>query len=866
MSISVLAEIVEWSSGRPPWQQDALRRLITTGDISDGDICELANLCKSRHGLAARENPNPLFAYHLPQPKAGNGPVCLESLTHHRGVNALANDQTIEFGPCLTVVYGGNAAGKSGYTRILKSACRARQAEEILGNVVSTAVPRPSATIHFTVGGKAHSHSWDDDRPQNESMSRVSVFDRHCAGVYVGEQTDVAYRPLGLDLFDKLSEVCSRVKKILEKEQNALESGPLQYLDVARGTAVHELITNLNSLTNPDSVRQLATLTTAESELVEELRTRLRDLQSADPETTSRRIELRAGRAEILVARVNSTDELFSEGSMKELFEKRNLIEETRRTAEGLRKLAFDGQPLPNAGTDAWRALWEAARRFSTVDAYPDAEFPFTGDGSLCVLCQQALVGEAVGRLQQFKDFLDSAVQGQYEEAVNGYRERQLAIDEERILDDQTREALRDVQIEEPGLAEAVLTHLTGAETYRLELKAAITENRPFREHLPFVPLDLERMQRYIANARQTAMELRGASQPEAVKRLMSELSELESRQVLADHLSEVLEEVERKKKVAAYQVCMKETQTTAITRKSSEVTRRAVTEQLIESFEEELKALRFRHVEVQMVDSGGSRGVLYHRLRLRRAPDTEVPKVVSEGEARCLSIASFFAELSTSNDRSAILFDDPVSSLDHEWRDNVADRLVSESQNRQVIVFTHDIVFLLALTGKAEQLGVNLKSQHLWRDVNNAGFSSQELPSLAMKVSDRIGVLKKLWQDADKEYRKGDKRKYEREGAYIYGLLREAWERGFEEVLLWGSVERYRKTIETQRAKCLADIEEEDLTTLQAGMTKCSRWLAGHDQAPAENATFPDSMELRDDVEALETWVRIIRKRRSRR
>ena len=863
MSINVLTDILEWSSGRPPWQRDALRRLIVNGNVSEADISELANLCKSRHGLAARENPSPLISDHLPQPNTGIGLVRLESLTHHRGVNALANDQTIEFGPCLTVVYGGNAAGKSGYTRILKSACRARRAEEILGNVVSTTVPRPSATIEFTAGGKALTHSWDDSQPLNDFLSKVSVFDRHCAGVYVAEQTDVAYRPMGLDLFDKLSEVCSGVRKILEREQNALESGQLRNLDVASGTAVHELITNLNPLTNPNSVRELATLTAEESQRIQELRTRLRDLQSADPATTARTIELRARRAEILVERVNTAEELFAEDSKEELFNARDMMEETQRAAEGLRKLVFDGQPLPNTGSDSWRALWEAARRFSAIDAYPGAEFPFTEEGSLCVLCQQPLVDEAVHRLQQFRDFLESAIQGQHEQAVSGYRERKLAIEEGRILDDQAREVLHDIQIDEPGLAEAVLTHLTGAEEYRQELKVAITENKSFRDILPFVDFDLEGLQRYIENSRQTARELRLVSQPEAVDRLMSELCELESRQVLAGHLSEVLEEVERKKRVAVYQVCMKETQTTAITRKSSEVTRQAVTEQLIESFEAELKALRFRHVEVHMVDSGGSRGVLYHRLRLRRAPETEVPKVVSEGEARCLSIASFFAELSTSDDRSAILFDDPVSSLDHEWRDNVADRLVLESQNRQVIVFTHDIVFLLALTGKAEQLGVNLKSQHLWRDANSAGFSSQELPLLAMKVSDRVGVLKKLWQDADKEYRKGDKRKYERDGAYIYGLLREAWERGFEEVLLGGSVERYRKTIETQRAKCIADIEEGDLTRLQAGMTKCSRWLAGHDQAPAENAAFPDSNELLDDIEALKTWVQDIRKRR---
>ncbi len=258
-----------------------------------------------------------------------------------------------------------------------------------------------------------------------------------------------------------------------------------------------------------------------------------------------------------------------------------------------------------------------------------------------------------------------------------------------------------------------------------------------------------------------------------------------------------------------------------------------------------------------------GSRGALYHKLQLRRAPGVEVSKVVSEGEAQCLSIASFFAELSTAADQSAILFDDPVSSLDHNWRENVAERLVVESRSRQVIVFTHDIVFLLALTEKANKLGVELKNQHLRRNQTVPGFSSQRLPRAAMKLNTRIGYLKDLCQSATATYAKGNQEKYEQEAEYIYGLLREAWERGLEEVLLGGTVERYRNTIQTQRVSQLADICATDCNVLEAGMTKCSKWLPGHDLSAAENAPFPEPNELKEDIEALEIWVQNIRTRR---
>ena len=43
-------------------------------------------------------------------------------------------------------------------------------------------------------------------------------------------------------------------------------------------------------------------------------------------------------------------------------------------------------------------------------------------------------------------------------------------------------------------------------------------------------------------------------------------------------------------------------------------------------------------------------------------------------------------------------VFDDPVSSLDHRHRDRVAERLAEEGKTRQVVVFTHDMAFLLLL------------------------------------------------------------------------------------------------------------------------------------------------------------------------
>lgn len=46
--------------------------------------------------------------------------------------------------------------------------------------------------------------------------------------------------------------------------------------------------------------------------------------------------------------------------------------------------------------------------------------------------------------------------------------------------------------------------------------------------------------------------------------------------------------------------------------------------------------------------------------------------------------------------------------------------------------------------------------------------------------------------------------------------------------------------------------------------MTKCSKWLPGHDQAAAARAEIPEPAVVKIDIEALERWVAGIHKRRN--
>ncbi len=346
--MDVLGEILAWSKDRPDWQRDALRRLVLSGELKDEDIDELTEICKSAYGLAEAQEKAPLLKEHIPANGPGAGQVTVQSIFHHHGVNALAEDQTLKFGPQLTVVYGDNAAGKSGYTRILKSACRARGAEHILGNVLSGAAPPvPAFSIKYKVGGGAV-QEWAGNG-DDESIARVGVFDNRSASVYLTEKTDVAFRPFGLDLFDKLAQACKAVRAKLEREQRGLGPSTVQMLELPENTAAAKLLAGLSSLTEPEKVKTLVTLSEAEQERLTLLEKQLVDLQANDPVKAARELKLRAGRFRALVTHLKKLDDALSQVAVKAVFDAQTDTRKKKEQAEKLRENTFPAGLL--AGT-----------------------------------------------------------------------------------------------------------------------------------------------------------------------------------------------------------------------------------------------------------------------------------------------------------------------------------------------------------------------------------------------------------------------------------------------------------------------------------------------------------------------------------
>src|SRR5437870_1661250 len=124
--MGVYEDLLEWSRERPMWQRDALRRLAQSG-VTAQDVSELAELAYAEAAGRAGEKSIPLEATHLPTSLARGSEVRLRSVSELHNVNAIVDGVDLRFEPAgITVIYGDNASGKSGYVRVLKKLCRSR--------------------------------------------------------------------------------------------------------------------------------------------------------------------------------------------------------------------------------------------------------------------------------------------------------------------------------------------------------------------------------------------------------------------------------------------------------------------------------------------------------------------------------------------------------------------------------------------------------------------------------------------------------------------------------------------------------------------------------------------------------------------
>jgi energy-coupling factor transporter ATP-binding protein EcfA2 len=865
--MSLLNQILKWTESLPLWQRDACRRLLQKeSGLEEADHSELYALFKNENGIECDDalEPVPLTKGHLAAELAPGESVVIVSLRDLQNVNQISSDQTLTFSEAgMTVIYGGNGSGKSGYARVMKRACRARDQSEPIhpnANDPTAAKKVPTAKFDIKVGGTTHEVEWSRDATSPDRLSSISVFDSKCARSYITAEQDVAYLPYGLDIVENLAnQVLPKLSETLESEIGGIDVSKLPFEHLLGETKVGKVIEDLTVKSDADAITSLGTLTEDDTKRIAELE---KALKEGNPMAKAEESRLSAIRLKAFAEKLAKP--LAWVGA--DAVEKLHKLNEERTVAEEAEKKAADAlrageELLPGTGDQAWKLLFEAARSYSIEAACPGEEFPPSTEGKVCPLCQENLTGSGTNRLKRFDEYIQNDVAKTADTARKKVEMAKSKI-ETADLEVNADEALGDELKAMDGAIHQMVTVFQASIDTRRELMLQCLETSKWAEIPALIGSPGARVRQLAAQQLKTYRTLVRAADEDKRKTLEIELSELTARQSLAKSLNAVVELLDRMKKMSALEKCRPNLKTRPISDKSKEFATVAVTDELRKALDAEFEALGIGHIKTKLKERS-VRGKMFHQLLLDLPIAKKIDEILSEGEQRAIALGSFFAELVLANHSCGIVFDDPVSSLDHWRRRNVARRLVEEAKIRQVVVFTHDTSFLGQLCDEIEAAGIPSSKLFLeWQD-GSPGCVNAGLPWDHQGYKARINSLEQAQSRLAKAWPAYPGEKEIGEMRHQYDRLRATLERVIQDVVFNGVVKRYRDWIRVDSLEDVVGFNRPEYEAIEKLHKRSCDVITAHDPSSAKAATVPSATDLGNDIAALKGIVETIQNRR---
>lgn len=857
--------LLAWSEELPDWQRDALHRIAVSEQLSEEDRNAIKDRLMHSAGITIEADVaiTPLSQADLPAREEVADPTVLCGIGPVRHVDKLANDQELRYGVSgITLNFGDNGAGKSGYARIAKKLCLARVVDDLQGDVFAVQRP-PRAEIRFRYRLPGEEQpvraDWSDGDPRPQPLSHMMVLDTANTRTYVDGRNEITYLPREIEIVARFGRLCTALATWVDEEAASIAHrcrglyGEAYSQTSTAGRVVRVLTTEapLRNIPTEAAVRDAASWDNAKRDELAGLDIALAQNPAARA-VSIRRIEraLNALADEFAAATVALSDEAIA-----------NMVQQCVRAVQASEAAAlsahgrFHAEPIAGTGQAAWASMYRFARKFAAEGGVRPANEALEA-GDVCPYCQSEIDEQTAARLRRFDDFVQSAAASEAQIAegvlattieqiaalrVSNFEDVEQATGEYRDIGEPEATACREILAYSAALRDRKATVLQGLQNRALRLQDA----------LPASPVEEIR-----GAATAFAVEAQNLeAQPGHSVEMIARAAELRDAYRLSQELESVLNrraDIERRQRLLG---CKSGLDTRPISTEATRLRRELVTPELRTGIEDEIKELDLAGVPFRF-DEASDRGRNYFDIVLDTPHGADKARVLSEGEQRALGIACFFAEMKRIRGKHGIIVDDPVSSLDHQRIRTVAKRLVAEAATgRQVIIFTHHLVFyqevISAAAAAIPQVPVlaNLISKH---DGQFGIVFENDEPWIAKKVVRRIEALRaRVNAIRDNADRGTDE--YRRLAKDFYTDLRETWERFVEEVLLCSVVERFSSGVKTQSLRDLA-VDDADYQVIFAAMKKVSE-CSGHDMAAGRQLPVPDKAEMRRDLDHLDQF-----------
>lgn len=855
MSTQLASLIIEYAKTLPAWQKILAK---VAFDIGQKDLasCPEVDLAISRL----------LFEAKLSDKEAGeeqikfidglstlgaatsNSIPVLKEIRECKQVNALTEGQKITFAPKLTIIYGENGSGKSGYARVLNSVFFSRGDSQILPNILKPKQEHgaPSAIFEFEANGVKLEKKFPADSASSE-FKQFACFDSSTVPVHLEDSNELYVMPIEMSFFERLAALVGLAeKRLTEFLQKRQKENPFVVMFEGESPLKIEL-SNVSEKSDLTALRKFQGDKDQLTCELQDIEKRFHELMATDPKKAVAELKLVRAELEAYSAAIKIYFEraLSSESilGVKKAIDRKRLAELNALKAGAD---SFKTELLKIVGTPTWRSFISSASGIFAEEAQVRG-VAFPGAGDSCPLCLQKLEAGALNLLARYEEFLRGAAEKEMKDAAKEIERLTAAYDPSRLVGLESKRRFaswiekslpseREVFIKLDGEIRAAFLAIYEATKSGDASKVADLPEAGATDRLTNVTKKLDEM---IASFDEAAYGKKQA--------------ELQAATVLARHRVKLVEKMDEVEKywngivwnAGASKVCVS-ISTRAITDKQKKIFEEYFTKQYRQLFFKEASHL---HVNFQIdVKQRGTAGKTLRKLDVLSYSPADV---LSEGEQRAIALADFLTEVQICGLSGGLVFDDPVNSMDHERKAYIARRLVAEAKGRQIIVFTHDISFLFDLVNEAERNGLEEKKdvychwiQKLDDRVGLVNIGHRKELELDYKTHARA---EDCWKRAKDESDPGQRELISKHG---FDCLRKTYEAFILADLFGDTVRRFDRRIKYDTLKkvyCPKPIS--DFVCDKLGY--CSGFVSGHLQADGYSGETASPDLLKREIDA---------------
>ena len=838
------AQFGKWLIEQPYWLQDAAWRIYSGKEIDDAQIKLYAEMCVAQ---AKGETPsyNHLNSNEIFQQK-GSRKVSVLSISDVCGVNALADNVGLDFAENgVTVVYGLNGAGKSGFMRVFKELSGCPYREPIQPNVFKKSGTRsPSCKVVVAQDGTQVEKTYDLSVKQENSVLAVcDVFDTRISNQYISSTNNVSYQPFVFTVLSELAKIADRIgghiSSLVSTLPNVsvtipaeLETSPsLQWLKkIDKDTVIpSELLVwgegketeylEIPKLLNSESVKQQQKIVAASIRSISPV---LDDIKAALHSYDKDRFVLCYQEMMDAKRRFDAAQALFSSEAHK--------------------------QDQISINSSDWKTLWSMARKYYEEFIYPENGVHFADNGSLCPICHQEIRGNVYQRVNSVDQYINGSCSNDYQASQKAFAQLYSSVTDRRITAAFAKNTLSDI-INKDEL-NAVVTAYEVIEAAKAQQSDEARYKMLVELNLGYIEKILSEQLNALTNS---ARQLEEALQDDAKLKLKERLEQLRSHKWVFDNqatIREAVSNIRHREELAAAKPFLT---TNKITMETNKLANALITQAYIDRFTEELSKMA-RNIKVKLEKAASQKGNSPYKVTMD-ACDSKKYKpedILSEGEQRIVALAAFFADATGREDCTPIIIDDPISSLDLNYEESATKRIVEIANSRQVIVFTHRISLLVGMSEACAAGNVPIKELHIRSTLSGKGLPDFE-DVYHGNVKGQLGGLKDKLSRAKKM--DVDSAEYNDCIGRVCQQFRICVERSVEDVLLLGIVRRFHRNIRTNdMVTKLPAITEQDCKKVDDMMTKYS--FVEHSQ-PSDILPLQYTIEeIENDIQAFMTWI----------